>query len=222
MQLSHILNNHYIHPILGHSLSSENCLKLDFSVKNKVLEQLDCSNPSEFNNYIQNLLTLAHKSYGIGGYNEHRVIYQDKNLFNSTNIEERCIHLGIDIWVAAQTAIYAPLEGKIHSFQDNKGHGNYGPTIILKHQLDDFTFFSLYGHLSKKSLEPCIQNKIIRQGEDFANIGDYPENGNWAPHLHFQLILDMQGLEGDYPGVCSLKDRETMLQNCPNPQLLLA
>lgn len=221
MSLSKTLDNQVIHPLLGVSLSAQNCLKLDFSAANKDLVGLDCSNPVLFDRYIQNILTQNNKDFGIGGYREHRVIYQDKNLFNNSLSEERCIHLGVDVWAPALTPIYAPLDAKIHSFQDNIGHGNYGPTIILEHQIQDLTFYSLYGHLSRKCLEACELGKPIKSGSLFAHFGDYPENGNWAPHLHFQLILDMQNHFGDYPGVCTISEREAMLENCPNPSLII-
>ena len=47
------------------------------------------------------------------------------------------------------------------------------------------------------------------------------ENGNWPPHLHFQIIEDMELKEGDYPGVCTSANREKYLANCPNPDLIL-
>ena len=47
------------------------------------------------------------------------------------------------------------------------------------------------------------------------------ENGHWPPHLHFQIILDMQLKEGDYPGVCKYSEREKYLANCPDPDLIL-
>jgi hypothetical protein len=52
------------------------------------------------------------------------------------------------------------------------------------------------------------------------------ENGQWPPHLHFQIVVDMEipiaiGRKGDYPGVCKLSEKEKYLNNCPNPDLIL-
>jgi len=55
----------------------------------------------------------------------------------------------------------------------------------------------------------------------FAHFGEPAENGQWPPHLHFQLILDMESKKGDYPGVCSLPQRQKYLDNCPDPDALL-
>jgi len=48
-----------------------------------------------------------------------------------------------------------------------------------------------------------------------------PINGDYAPHLHFQIIIDMEEKTGDYPGVCSENKLEFYKNNCPNPNLLL-
>jgi hypothetical protein len=47
------------------------------------------------------------------------------------------------------------------------------------------------------------------------------ENGNWPSHLHFQIILDLQDWQGDYPGVCKYSERQLWLDNCPDPDLIL-
>jgi hypothetical protein len=46
-------------------------------------------------------------------------------------------------------------------------------------------------------------------------------NGNWPPHLHFQLIRDMQGKRGDYPGVVRADELAFYRDNCPDPMALL-
>ncbi|RYZ44700.1 MAG: peptidase M23, partial [Chitinophagaceae bacterium] len=43
----------------------------------------------------------------------------------------------------------------------------------------------------------------------------------WPPHLHFQIIKDMHGWKGDYPGVCRFSEKEAYLQNCPDADLIL-
>ena len=46
------------------------------------------------------------------------------------------------------------------------------------------------------------------------------ENGNWAPHLHFQIILDLIGFQNDFPGVAYHKQIRTWQSLCPDPNLL--
>ena len=122
----------------------------------------------------------------------------------------------------ANTPIYAPLNGRIHSFQNNDKPFDYGPTIILEHVLEEnVQFYTLYGHLSKVSLENLSVGQTIEQGQLVGYIGEKSENGGWNPHLHFQVISDMDDLKGDYPGVASKQDASTMLHKCPDPQLIL-
>ena len=161
-------------------------------------------------------------AYPFGGYLEKRDIYNRSEYFNKQSKEnQRNIHLGIDLWCDANTAVLAVLEGEIHSFKNNTNHGDYGPTIILKHTVDDRVFYSLYGHLSEDSLKNLNVGDKVSQGEKIAVLGDNSVNGDYAPHLHFQLIIDMEGNLGDYPGVSSTKTLNYYKNNCPDPNLLL-
>jgi peptidoglycan LD-endopeptidase LytH len=91
----------------------------------------------------------------------------------------------------------------------------------LLHQLDGHSFYSLYGHLSKRDIEPLKEGGYISVGQILGHFGEPHENGHWPPHLHFQIILDMQFKQGDYPGVCKYSEREQYLANCPDPDLIL-
>ena len=108
----------------------------------------------------------------------------------------------------------------MHSVQNNDNFGDYGPTIILEHNYNQNSFYTLYGHLSLSSLQIPIGKKVLK-GEEIAILGDAEVNGDYAPHLHFQIIKDLEGRSGDYPGVCSKKDLEVFKKNCPDPNLLL-
>jgi very-short-patch-repair endonuclease len=141
--------------------------------------------------------------------------------FGGQGAEPRRLHLGVDIWGKADTPIYVPLAGTIHSFAFNDAYGDYGATLILQHQIDDLIFHTLYGHLSLKSIQDKKEGQTIKAGEWIASFGEPQENGHWPPHLHFQVILNMQGLKGDYPGVCKFSEREKYLANCPDPDLIL-
>ena len=157
-----------------------------------------------------------------GGYNEKRNLYQQSVIFNNENKSSpREVHIGLDLWCDVGTKVISPLDGTVHSFQENEGFGNYGPTIILEHIYDDRTFYTLYGHLSRKSLENLAFGQIIEAGDKIGKLGYSKVNGDYAPHLHFQIIHDLQGFIGDYPGGVAAKDIETYMKNCPDPILLL-
>lgn len=194
---------------------------LDFTANNQELKHVNLGNTTAFSAYVFNTIRSAGAELGVGGYLEDRVIYQVREHFSNQNDEARCIHLGIDLWAQAGTPIYSPLKGKIHSFKNNNNFGDYGPTIITEHQYEGKTLYLLYGHLSVKSLEGLYTGKMIEAGDQIAEIGDFPENGDWPPHLHFQVMTDMLGLTGDFPGVCTPKDKEKFARICLNPDFLL-
>ncbi|WP_415038848.1 peptidoglycan DD-metalloendopeptidase family protein [Flavobacterium sp.] len=112
-------------------------------------------------------------------------------------------------------------KGTVHSFDYNAGVGDYGPTIILEHTVEAQQFYTLYGHLSLESIEEIEIGDVYRKGQQLATLGDASVNGDYAPHLHFQIIKDIEDWFGDYPGVCSEKDVAFYLENCPDPDLLL-
>ena len=62
---------------------------------------------------------------------------------------------------------------------------------------------------------------VFKKGKKLAALGNSFENGDYAPHLHFQIIKNMENYMGDYPGVCSASDLEFYAENCPDPNLLL-
>lgn len=202
--------------LLSFNFNKDSFLVLDFTANNPDLARLDLTDTSAFSAYVFGKLNAAGTLVGVGGYNEHRDIYRRSAHFQKTE-EPRCIHLGIDLWAEAGTPVYAPQDGVVHSFQDNNNFGDYGPTIILEHRINSKPIYSLYGHLSRPSLNGLYVGKSIAAGEKLAEIGPYPENGDWPPHLHFQLMTDMLGLQGDFPGVCSLSERERFLTICPDP-----
>jgi murein DD-endopeptidase MepM/ murein hydrolase activator NlpD len=192
----------------------------DFTSDNTELDSQTISDTSSFSRWINNKLHANNCRYGIGGYMEHRTLYSRSPLFDAGD-EPRRLHLGIDIWAKAGTAVYSPLPGMVHSFNDNNNFGDYGPTIILEHDLEGLKLYSLYGHLSRKSLDSLFIGKPVGKDEQIGHLGAEEENGYWPPHLHFQLMFDMEGMQGDYPGVCRFSEKGKYLNNIPDPQLIL-
>ncbi|TDQ14611.1 peptidase M23-like protein [Algoriphagus boseongensis] len=208
-------------PLFGESLNSGNTLKLDFSPLNSSLDQVDLGNTAAFSSFVFGQLERAGKTYGIGGYLEKRAIYRRSEVFATAEADFRNIHLGVDIWTMAEIPIFAPLSGKIHSFQNNEGFGNYGPTIILEHEVEGKKLYSLFGHLCLTDLDSLAIGQEVKAGELLCHVGPFPENGDWPPHLHFQLMWDLGGNWGDYPGVAAEKDLEFYKENCPDPNWIV-
>ncbi len=151
---------------------------------------------------------------------EERFIYRRSSHFAVAE-ESRSLHLGTDIWLAAGVSVFTPLDATVHSFRDNCNFGDYGPTIILQHTLEGISFYTLYGHLSRSCLQGLSVGMQFNKGDEIATVGPFPENGNWPPHLHFQVIASMDGYSGDFPGVAASADRGYYESLCPNPNLIL-
>lgn len=206
--------------VLDANFAPEDYIAIDLSETNEELERIDISSVNSFAEFIENYLKNTGKKVAFGGYSEVRKLYKRSELFSHPE-EARDIHLGMDFWAPANTSVLAVLEGKVHSFKDNANFGDYGPTIILEHSLNGDKFFSLYGHLSRKSLENLTPGQEVKQGEKIGELGTAEENGDYAPHLHFQIIGHLEDKIGDFPGVASRRDLDFYLRNCPDPDLLL-
>ena len=206
-------------PVLDSVIPISSYYPLDLSTSNHTFSQLDYNSPQTVENYLQVLRETNNCKVLYGGYLEERNIYKRSTHFNDAEV--RNIHLGIDLWTKEETKVLAVLDGEIHSFKNNVNYGDYGPTLILKHTIQGVVFYSLYGHLSLASIQNLTVGKKVKKSEIIGYLGDATVNGNYAPHLHFQLIRDIGNFEGDYPGVSSQKRKAFYLENCPNPNLLL-
>ena len=209
-------NRNQLEPLFDPILTAGNTVYMDLSSSNR---EFDGIGEVELDQAILAKLAAADALAGVGGYLENRSLYKDTELFQGD--EERCIHIGVDVFMPAGTVVYVPLDGEVQSFANRQVFGDYGPVIILRHRLDDFEFHTLYGHLSEDSLDGLIDGRNFSAGEKLAEIGPRPINGNWPPHLHFQLIRDMQGYRGDYPGVVRPAELDFFRQNCPDPSALI-
>ena len=205
-------------PILGDALDEGNSKMVDFGMSSRILAQVDdLSDPAAYAEPLRRQLADA---VGIGFYNEVRPVYLT-DLFAIDQHERRTVHLGADVFAEAGTPIYAPLAGRVHSLADHPAEQDYGPTLILRHDADGEAFFTLYGHLSPGSLARWQVGQRIEAGELLAEIGAYPRNGNWTPHLHFQIICDLLDFEDHFPGVCSPRQRALWKSLSPDPNSML-
>ena len=192
---------------------------LDLSSGNASLSEEIYNDINRFCDYINQTLKASGARYLVGGYGERRVIYSSSNLFDGA--EPRRLHLGEDIWGPAGTPVFAVADGVVHSAAWNGAPGDYGGTVILQHHTGTLVWHTLYGHLSKASVEGKTPELPVMAGQLVGELGIPEENGFWPPHLHFQIILDMQGNVGDYPGVCRESEKAFYLENCPDPEDLL-
>ena len=207
--------------VIDDSIGYNNYFPIDLSITNQDFSEQKIDSSSSFEAYVEFYLLKSNSKVLYGGYSEKRNLYKRSDIFNDTETEERNIHIGLDLWIKAGTSVLAAIDGKVHSFNFNTGLGNYGPTIILEHSFEGEIFYTLYGHLSIGSIEEIEIGDIFKKGQKLATLGDSSENGDYAPHLHFQIIKDIENNFGDYPGVCSQNKLSYYLENCPDPNLLL-
>lgn len=169
-------------------------------------------------------LSATGAAVGLGQYDEARLIYSAPAfaLGDGVIAPRRTIHLGIDLFAPAGTAVHAPLPGHVHAYADNADPQDYGPVIVLRHQTDNGRpFFTLYGHLSRQSLAGVQVGQAIAAGQPFATLGTTAVNGGWPPHLHFQILADDLDLGADFPGVGAAAQRPVWRALCPDPNLIL-
>lgn len=207
--------------VIDPAISYNRFVSIDLSDKNLDLNKDLLGNALAFETYINTYLDKNNALVAFGGYNEIRNLYKRSTIFNGEDFDERNIHIGLDLWVKEGTEVVAALDGIVHSFNFNNVAGDYGPTIILEHLFEDKKFYTLYGHLSLKSISNLKIGDEFRKGEMIATLGNASVNGGYSPHLHFQIIKDIEQNFGDYPGVCSKNMLQYYLKNCPDPNLLL-
>ena len=196
---------------------------LDLSVSSTWIgHQQDFNNLDWFQFKITQLQKEVPNKVIAGGYLEPRPIYTstEYDTIGNYGSESRTIHLGVDYWLPAYTPVHALFDGEVVIATNNAGDKEYGGLIVLKHHIENFQFYTLYGHLTVKSATKHNLGDTIKKGEKIAELGDYPENGNWAPHLHFQIMLSLLDYTKDFAGVAYNSEVEVWKNICPNPNLL--
>lgn len=205
------------------SVQKEAVYPLDLSVSSAWIgHEQDFNNLALFDFKISQLQAQHSDKIIAGGYLEARPIYTSTTYDKIGNYgrESRTIHLGVDYWLPAGTAVHAILAGEVVMAVNDAGNKEYGGLVVLKHEEDGLTFYSLYGHLS---VESALQHQVgdrLEKGELIATLGNYPENGNWSAHLHFQLMHSLLDYEKDFPGVAYYRQLEVWKSLCPDPNLL--
>ena len=168
---------------------------------------------------IDGAIGNAGASFGFGRCAEPRALYNNENFADPDQASGcRTVHLGIDVFCPADTPVYAPLDARVELLAHNNRELDYGPMLVLRHTTDaGEPFFTLYGHLSSSCLDALEVGQELTAGDQIAAVGHPPENGNWPPHLHLQLILDLLDLDADFPGVATTSQQELWCALSPSP-----
>jgi len=196
---------------------------LDLSVSSTWIGHEKDFNDLDYFQYKLNTLQREHPSKILaGGYLEPRPIYTTSSYdkIGNNGRESRSIHLGVDFWLPAVTPVYALFDGEVVTAVNDAGDKEYGGLVILSHQEEGLKFYTLYGHLSVDSATRYKVGAQLKAGDEIGVLGNCAENGNWAPHLHFQIMLSMLDYKIDFPGVGYYKQMKVWKSLCPDPNLL--
>ena len=163
-------------------------------------------------------------SVGIGRYDEARLLYASDAFAGSggEHPERRTVHIAVDLFLEPGSPVLAPLPGTVHSLRDNAARLDYGPTVILAHRPEGVPpFYTLYGHLSPESLRRLTVGEPIARSQRVGAVGEPPGNGDWPPHVHFQIVTDLLDRDGEFPGVARASQRAVWKSLSPDPDLIL-
>ena len=176
-----------------------------------------------FSRRVDEAMRAREAECAIGRYREPRPIYTDAAFGGLlVNAPRRSVHLGIDLFAAAGTAVRAPLAGRVVDVRVCPGHLDYGGLVVLAHEGPGGEFCTLYGHLDPRSCEDLECDSLLEAGQAFARLGAREVNGGWPPHLHLQLLDHPAGeLEGVPWEVADPDDLEAHLEVFPDPSPLV-
>ena len=217
------LKHTYYHADLFPTINRNEIHHLDWSVSSTWIGHLeDISNLELFQFKIDQLQKQVPNAILAGGYLEPRPIYTsaDYDKIGNHGRESRTIHLGIDYCLPENTPVHALFDGEVVIAVNDAGDKEYGGLVVLKHVTTEVTFYTLYGHLTVASATQHKVGDILKKGQKIAELANYPENGNWVPHLHFQIMLSILNYKIDFPGVAYQRQINVWKSLCPDPNLL--
>ncbi len=205
-------------PVVAVSPSKE--VTFDFSTQSSEWIFRNPSDPERSARHIRHRMREEGAGVGIGRYAEVRLVYRGEQF--RTGSQMRTVHLGVDLFQPPGSPVFAPLDGVVCSVADYDNPYDYGPTVVLEHAPEGGpVFYTLYGHLSRRSIKGLEVGSVVRAGEKIGGIGASDENGGWAPHVHVQIIADPLDIEGAFAGVAAPWCKEVWMAVSPDPSDLL-
>jgi len=127
-------------------------------------------------------LQVPVEPYAVKGYTFHKRVRRWIVLWAT--------HLGDDVVVPAGTQVGAIGDGEVVWSQMRPGEDlkrNWGGIVVLGHENNGKTFYSVYGHM--KDLQVKVGDRVLI-GQQLGVVADSytPENGWWKiPHIHFAI-----------------------------------
>ena len=212
-------NAHDFSPIIRPEVARPKVAVLDFSPQSPDAAELASLDGPGFDRWCERKIAEAGAHFAVGSYGEDRTIYKGE-AFDLGNAR-RSVHLGIDVFAPEGEPVHAPFAGKVAFLHDDAVPYGFGPTVMLEHEADGVKFWTLYGHQSHATYDKLIPGQHIAKGEAFLSFGGREENGNWPPHLHFQIVTDHLGLEARMHGVGVGRDWQIWREVSPDPSVIM-
>ena len=155
---------------------------------------------------------------GIGPWGEDRPVYSS-DAFRSVFAPDRrrSLHLGLDLFAPAGTNVRTPLDGTVVDLFETDVPLDYGHAVLLRHEPDGLSFYSLWGHLSAETIRNRRIGERLKAGDVIGQLGTTSENGNWQPHVHIQLITYAPERAADVIGAGEAEYRNVWEELFPDP-----
>jgi len=104
------------------------------------------------------------------------------------------LHEGIDIKPLRRDAsgnpqddVCAAAAGRVVHVSPEAGASNYGKYVVIEHQIEGSSFYTLYAHLSSVNVAP---GQTVRQGEPLGRLGFTGSGLDRArAHVHFEIAV---------------------------------
>ena len=106
-------------PIFNPALTRDNTIPIDLSASNPEFNDLESV---KWDQAISDKIDRAGATAAVGGYLEKRSVYENTETFQGQ--QDRNVHIGIDVFMPASTAIHAPLDGIIHCYANRQAVGD--------------------------------------------------------------------------------------------------
>ncbi|WP_374305736.1 aminotransferase class III-fold pyridoxal phosphate-dependent enzyme [Ferrovibrio sp.] len=214
-------NNHRFGPVVDAPLGHDHVAILDASLEPERLGHPSRDGGENLTLWWRAMQARVAPRIGIGRYAEDRGIYDHPE--EPRDDKARKIHHAIDIFLPAGTDVLCPFMGTIEDFgYDAERHG-FGGIVILRHETDDgVPFWTFYGHLAPGGLAILRRGQRVAPGAVIGRLAAETENGDWPPHLHFQLMTHLMGWKAIEVNGLSRSDQwELWREICPNPNIVL-
>ncbi|MCA1787918.1 MAG: peptidoglycan DD-metalloendopeptidase family protein, partial [Desulfobacteraceae bacterium] len=126
---------------------------------------------------------LEHRMPDFGGAGKTNAGKTDNGITDTDTIEGnsgplyRTAHLGIDLWVAAGTPVYALFGGTVCAVLGTKKDTGCGTTVVLAHHTPEgICFYTLYSRLGDAAAYMPAENQRIEKGSLLGYVGYAQEN----------------------------------------------